>query len=222
MQIKSLKKETKLVLVIASVVLIVAVAVTFSIISKQKPQEIEDSRQFNILDDFYVFDDEPYKVTNGDGDNNVLSDALFVGRIENTPYFSEESGVYEMKVRFSWKERAEVSSIVVLGEEDELILTRLTENGVVGGQEEWILTSVKDLNPILKEDDPIFIKLYLADEVYQIISNKEECIDKCRDLMTNIEQLGGGTKNLIKQIRGVVDASSIERIGPVSAIIIYR
>lgn len=128
----------------------------------------------------------------------VLGEVEMEGYIATAPSRDPETGAVSVGISFTSPAGTSVPATVVLGTEEEQILSFLVPGGAIG-TEVWQFRPVSDLVPQLKEGNPIVVRLFLDTPSPEEIG--EGCDTACRAFLDTVVSAFAENAQLANAVR---------------------
>lgn len=134
------------------------------------------------------FELETVRVLEGDHERGILTEVEMQARINGAPTTDPETGAVSVPVIFDTTSDAKVPATLVLGMDEDVILTLLVTNGELGATQEWRTRPVSEIAPLLHEGDPLMVRVYVdqppQDSAFVCDAECEEGLQEIRDAYT--------------------------------------
>jgi len=161
----------------------------------------------------------PVTIIPGDPARGTLEAAEIEGVIRSEPFWDEQ-GQAVVAVAFPRQGSNKVTTQVVLGSQDERILTLYAEGLQVGSVQEWRARPVAEILPHLKRGDPIRVRFYLQRPPPHWLSDPR-CNDSCKRRLEKAERFFEANTRLVETINaGGKQPGEPFQIGAISALVV--
>lgn len=168
------------------------------------------------------FDQSPSSDIKISGGTNVsLKIATVNGTTEGKAIKDQQTGEYEIGIKFSTTNVKNIHSVLVLGkgeEQAQVYLAKLSTDWVNKSLPENIL--IEDLSHMLQREQHIIVTLYIEDPLR--LKTNPECKIDCQERMKKIDQYYRNNLILIKQLSNQYDKKGVLQIGGPLRITIFE
>lgn len=184
---------------------------------------IKFKNQLPFIKKEFIIKDEEFLQLNRDniiyqkGDSKVpyFGRASFIAYIINSPYFNKQLNVYVLPIKLQLKNKNLLANLI-LGSENRLISLKISNNGIVKDSDPWTLINVKNSLIYFNTKMPLIVSMFFDDEIYDILKNKNDCKEKCRNNLNLYKQYSKNAKDIFNNT-----SSKQLEIGPVEFLVIY-